>query len=102
MTDNVKFEELKDLKYGDQIILDDPLMKKDVPYVLMSSLEDYYFVSEYGGSFVVKNQETLDGFKARLIDNTHPCWSEELSKHGKELGAMLNQFIDMDKELGQQ
>jgi len=93
---NMKYEELKNIKCGDQIIFDDPLKGQDVPYVLMSPSEDgsYYFVTGYGASMVIKDQKTIDAFNIKLIDNTHPVWDQKLSDHGATLGKMMNLFID--------
>ena len=95
----IKFEELKELNYGDQIIMKDPLFQELTPYVLMSNVEDksFYFVNGKGASLLVTSQETIDGFNVKLIDDTHSSWDPELSKHGIELGQMLNMFDTLDK-----
>lgn len=98
--ETIKFEDLKILKYGDQIIMKDPLVKGDPSpaYVLMSNVENksYYFVSGYGASLMVNCQETLDGFKVSKIDKDHPSWDQGLSDHGIQLGEMLDQFVESD------
>jgi len=100
MTKDIKFEDLANMKCGDQIIIEDPLKRDDVPYVLMSKIEDrpdYYFVSSYGASFMIKDQKTIDGFGVRVIDDTHPSWDADLSEKGKEMGKMLDQFKVLDE-----
>lgn len=91
----MKYEELKELKYGDQIIIGDPATQQDAPYVLMSYLEEdgsYYFISGYGASLLIKDQKTIDGFNVRKINDSHPSWDQQLSVHGKTLGSMLTEL----------
>ena len=99
--DILQFDDLKNLKYGDQIIMEDPLVKGPPrpSYVLMSNVEDrsFYFVSGYGASLMVDSQKTLDGFNVSKIDKDHPSWDDGLSEHGKMLGEMLQEFVDKDK-----
>ena len=85
---------MKELNYGDLVITADPFLQQETPYVLMSNDNDksFYFISEYGASLMVDKQETIDGFDVRLIDESHPKWNAELSKHGKQLGEMMNMF----------
>ena len=94
----IKFEELKELNYGDQIIMKDPLFQELTPYVLMSNVEDksFYFLNGGGASLLVTSQETIDGFNVKLIDDTHPNWDSDLCKHGKQLGEMLDVFVEDD------
>jgi len=97
----LQFDDLKNLKYGDQIIMEDPLVKGPPrpSYVFMSNVEDrsFYFVSGYGASLSVDSQKTLDGFKVSKIDEEHPSWDQGLADHGKMLGSMLDEFVDKDK-----
>jgi len=99
----IKFEDLKDLKYGDQIIMNDPLGGDAYPYAYMSKDQEgkFYFISSYGSSLMIKEQETIDGFNVSLINKDHPSWDQKLSDHGKQLGTMLDEFECMDdKEIG--
>ena len=100
MEKEIKFEDLKDLNYGDQIIMDDPLKCHGASYVFMSNVENkkFYFISDYGASLFIDNQKTIDGFKVKLIDKDHPSWSEKLSDHGIQLGEMLDKFSCMDDQ----
>ena len=96
----MKFEELKTMKCGDQITIQDPLKKETTPYVLMSIIEkrpDYYFISAYGASFMVNDQKTIDGFNVEIINDEHPNWDPDLSKQGFEMGEMMDQFKVMDE-----
>ncbi len=96
----MKFEDLKELKCGNEIIIQDPLKQEATAYVLMSIIEerpDYYFVSAYGASLMIDKQETIDGFNVDIIDDQHPSWDSELSKKGKAMGEMLDQFKIMDE-----
>ena len=96
----LKFEDLKDLNYGDQIIIDDPTKgAHGTSYVLMSNIdnESFYFISDYGSSFSINNQKTIDGFQVKIIDKDHPSWSEKLCQHGIELGGMLERFKLIDE-----
>ncbi len=94
----IKFEDMKELNYGDLVITTDPFLQEETPYVLMSNDNDksFYFISEYGGSLMVDKQETIDGFNVRLIDETHPKWIQSLSDHGKQLGEMMDMFNTVD------
>jgi len=96
----INFEDLKDLNYGDQIILDDPLKGHGASYVFMSNIENkkFYFISDYGASLLIDNQKTIDGFNVSLIDKDHPSWNEKLSDHGIQLGEMLDKFACMDEQ----
>jgi hypothetical protein len=87
----IKFENMKNLKYGDMIIMEDPLLGSSTPYVLMSNIDDinFYFISKEGASLMIKSQETIDSFKVKLIDNTHPSWIQDFSDTGKEIGDLL-------------
>jgi len=98
MSNKLMFEDLKNLKCGDQIIMNDPLLKEDTPYVLMSNInyKDYYFVSGYGGSLIIKDQETIDAFKVKYIDNTHPSWDSDLAEHGKQMGLIMDELTSMN------
>ncbi len=95
---NIRFEDLKDLNYGDQIIMEDPLRGGTSAYVLMSNIDNksFYFIDGVGASLMVDSQNTIDGFNVKLIDETHPNWNSTLSEHGKELGSMLDQFKLLD------
>lgn len=101
MLETLQFENLKELKYGDEIIMEDPLVKGDPrpPYVLMSNVEDksFYFISGYGASLMVDSQKTLDGFNVSKIDKDHPSWDQGLSDHGEMLGAMLDEIVELDQ-----
>ena len=91
----MRYEDLKDLKYGDQIIIGDPATQQDTAYVLMSYLKEdgsYYFVSGYGASLLIKDQKTIDGFNVRKINDSHPSCDQQLSVHGKTLGSMLTEL----------
>lgn len=93
----ISYEEMKDLSYGNEIILKNPLDGNDEPYVLMSKVEGKcYFVGSSGASFIVQEQKTIDAFNVRLIDDTHPSWHPSLSLHGKEVGNMLEYLDDGD------
>ena len=94
----INFEDLKNLKYGDQIVMSDPFTKEETPCVLMSNIEDksFYFISETGASLNINSQDVIDGFNVKLIDETHPKWNDVLSNHGKEIGSMLETFVDKD------
>lgn len=93
-----KLEELQNLNYGDQIIMDDPLTKESSPYVFFSKAEDdrFYFKNMAGASLMVNSQNTLDGFNVKIIDKDHPKWDETLFTHGKEVGEMLASFVELD------
>lgn len=94
----IKFEDMKDLNYGDLIIIDDPAMGTGTSYAFMSKAEGkFYFITGYGASLMVSSQDTIDGFSVKLIDDTHPLWDAALSSHGKEVGRMLDQFEMKDK-----
>lgn len=95
--ERLMFKDLKDLKCGDQVIMKDPVMEKDTAYALMSTLsgKDYYFVTSYGASLVIKDQETIDAFNVRLIDKTHPIWDSPLAEHGKHLGMLMDTLKDL-------
>ena len=89
----ISYENMKDLNFGDEIIMKSPFSKQDEPYVLMSKVEGkFYFVGSSGASLMVQDQETIDGFNVRLIDDTHPCWHPSLSLHGKQVGEMLEEL----------
>lgn len=92
----ITFEDLQNLKYGDQIIINDPLMGDGASYVLMSNVENkkYYFVSGYGASLTIQDEDTIKGFQVRQIDNTHPSWNQILSDNGKQMGKMLDELAD--------
>ena len=92
----ITFEDLKNLKYGDQIIIEDPLMGEGAPYVLMSNVENkkYYFISGYGASLTIQDEDTIKGFHVRQIDNAHPSWNQTLSDNGKQMGKMLDELAD--------
>ena len=94
----IKFEDLKDLKYGDLIIMKEVLFKEETPYVFMSNVEDksFYFINGGGASLMINCQDTIDGFEVKLIDNTHPSWEQALSDHGKQLGKMLSMLEEPD------
>jgi hypothetical protein len=95
----ISFEDLKNLKCGDEIVTNDPFTQQETPYVLMS-IEDksFYFISEIGASLNITSQDTIDGFNVKLIDETHPKWNDVLSNHGKELATMLDSFLEKDFE----
>ncbi len=96
----IKFEDMKDLNFGDEIIIKSPLSKHDEPYVYMSKVEGrYYFVGSSGSSLMVSEQETIDGFDVRLIDDTHPSWHPALSLHGKEVGKMLEELKENENAI---
>ncbi|MHA1800562.1 MAG: hypothetical protein ACTSWJ_02350 [Candidatus Heimdallarchaeaceae archaeon] len=92
----ITFEDLKNLKYGDQIIIKDPLMGNGASYVLMSNVENkkYYFISGYGASLTIQDEDTIKGFHVRQIDNNHPSWNQTLSDNGKQMGKMLDEIAD--------
>lgn len=94
----MKYEDLKELKPGDQIIIKDPAFQKDMPYVFISESGDgmYHFISGYAASFMIKDQDTIDGFNARKIDKDHKLWDEILSNHGESVGGML---IEVEKAI---
>jgi len=103
MIRNIKYEGLKDLNYGDEIVLSDPMKQQEVPYVYMSkdSTGGFHFISGYGASFMIKEQATIDGFGVMLIDDQHPAWDSDLSDHGKKLGDMLDTIESLnDDEAG--
>jgi hypothetical protein len=97
----LKFEDLKNMNYGDQIIFND-LMGDNSPYVLINIDNtvgrevSYYFTNGGGASMVIKDQKTIDAFNVKQIGNTHPVWDQTLSDHGIKLGRMMNLFIDGD------
>ena len=90
-------EDLKELKFGDEILMEDPLMKQDMPYVLVSRSEtkkDYYFKNSYGATLLVKDDETIKAFKLKeIIDDKHPAWDSKLSEHGKQIGDFLSEMM---------
>ena len=92
----IKYENMKDLNYGDLIIIGDPLMGDNVPYAFMSSIDkkSFHFTSGYGASLMVDCQDTIDGFKVRLIDDSHPSWNPKHSEHGKDIGEMLGRLTE--------
>ena len=94
----MKYEDLKELKPGDQIIIKDPAFQKDMPYVFISESGDgvYHFIAGYAASFMIKDQDTIDGFNARKIDKDHELWDEILSNHGESVGGML---IEVEKAI---
>jgi len=96
----IKYEDLKDLNYGDEIVIADPAKCAPTPYVYMSKDETggFHFISGYGASFMIKEQATIDGFNVMLIDDQHAGWDQELSDHGKQLGDMLTEFASKDDE----
>lgn len=91
---DIKFEDLKNLNCGDLIIIGDPILGGGTPYALMSNNDGkkFYFTSGYGASLMIDCQDTIDGFKVQLIDDTHPSWNPILSQNGKELGEMLSRL----------
>lgn len=95
----IKFEDLKDLNYGDQIIMPSPFDGSEEPYVYMSKSEtSYYFVGSSGASLMISEQKTIDGFNIKLIDDTHPAWHSALALHGKEVGKMLDELQAFDED----
>jgi hypothetical protein len=87
----IKFENMKNLKNGDMIIMEDPLLGSLIPYVLMSKVDNkFYFINNSGASLTIKSQETIDNFKVKLIDDTHPSWIQDFSDTGKEIGDLLD------------
>ena len=82
---------MKNLKYGDMIIMQDPILGSGSAYVLMNIIENknFYFISREGASLTIKSQETIDSFRVKLIDNTHPSWVQDFSDTGKEIGDLL-------------
>jgi hypothetical protein len=98
----IKFEDLKDLNYGDQIIMPSPFDESIEPYVYMSKSEtSFYFVGSSGASLMISEQKTIDGFNVKLIDHTHPAWHSALALHGKEVGKMLDELQALEEAGGE-
>lgn len=93
MEENITYEDLKNFKYGDEIIIKDPLMGEGTVYGLFSIAEGkYYFSSDYGATLVIAEQKTIDVWCIRKINDDHPKWDNILSQRGKEIGEMLEQL----------
>lgn len=97
----MNYEELKELKPGDEIIIKDPIFQKDTPYVFIGSSgnDSYHFITGYGASFMIKEQETINSFNARKIERDHELWDDMLSTHGETVGGML---IEVEKAMNGQ
>jgi hypothetical protein len=93
----IKFEDMKNLNNGDQVMVSDPCFKSGVVYGLMSKVDgSFYFVAAYGSTLMVSEQETIDAFNVKLIDNTHSDWNEVLHIHTKTIANMLEQLDNND------
>ena len=93
-----KLKDLQELNYGDQIIMDNPMFQTPSAYVFFSKTEDdrFYFKDMFGGSLMINSQETLNGFKVKIIDEHHELWEQVLYDHGKEIGEMLAALEDVE------
>ena len=98
---NVTFEELENLKAGDQIIIDDPIKQINKnetthAYAFIDRGADghYHFISDFGATFMINSQKTIDGFNVRLIDKNHSAWNEDLSKSAKVMNHVIYNLED--------
>ena len=97
----ITFEDMKDLKPGDMIVMKDPLVGDGVPYVFINSAEGkYYFMSSLGASLMVSEQETIDAFEVKLIDKEHSSWDPVMSEQGEQLGTFLSDTFKKWEEQG--
>jgi hypothetical protein len=74
-------KDLEKMKFGDEIVCDTPFLKDDTyAYVGKMSWGSHAFVNLQGSTLQVQEQETIDNFNVRIIDESHEKWNPDLNK----------------------
>jgi hypothetical protein len=95
---DVTFKDLKNLKYGDQIILEkDPMSKlagkvirEPYAYVTRFSWDSYMFKSNMGATMSIQDDETIKSFGVKLLEESDPEYDKEMAKDAQDMGNFLD------------
>jgi hypothetical protein len=93
-------KDLESMKFGDEILCDTPFLKDQV-YVYLGKMSwgSHMFADLNGASLIVKDDETIESFNVRIIDESHEKWDEKLHNLTKTFDIFFDSSLKDDVPL---